>query len=198
MIANENDIRILVVDDSGFSRSIIIKELNGLGIKAEQIHQAVSGADALREIQETLFDLYILDIVMPEVDGITILKKIRMIQPNAKVVMCSGNSSDEIVKEVIKLGINAFVVKPIMSADLKKAVLRNLPSLSMSACSQDMKDQLIAKCHVCDSEMIEVSLMNTISFYCPHSCMQLGPIVHTLASQSELDKDYEAAKHKCP
>ena len=198
MIANENGIRILVVDDSGFSRNVIIKELNELGIKAEQIHQAVSGTDALRKIQERTFDIYILDIVMPEIDGITILKKIRMIQPSAKVVMCSGNSSDEIVKEVIELGINAFVVKPIMSAEFKKAVLRNVPSLSEAACSQDMKDQLLAKCHVCDSEMIEVSLMNTVSFYCPNNCMQLGPIVHALASQSELDKDYEAAKHKRP
>lgn len=185
MMAEASFPQVLVVDDSGFSRNSIARELDALGIDGEHIHHAPSGADAVQKIQSQTFHLFILDIVMPEIDGITLLKKVKASQPDAKVIMCSGNSSDEIVKEAINLGADGFIVKPIISAAFQCEVRR---------CLHGTCGGLVAKCHRCDSAMIAVNLVNTVSFFCPNGCMMIGPIVHALATQDELDKEYAAAK----
>ncbi|MDR3562129.1 MAG: response regulator [Negativicutes bacterium] len=184
--------RILIVDDSNFALNTITKELKAMGVEENQIEQVKSGADALRRIETQTFDLFILDIVMPEIDGIAVLKEAKRKQPHAKIIMCSGTSSDKIIKELIDLGINAFLVKPFQAGDFVKAVARNI-SIPNKNLEQDV---LIAKCHICDSEMIEVDLVNTISFYCPNSCMQVGPSFKVLVTQKDLDEDYESAKQK--
>lgn len=185
--------QILIVEDSGFSRAMMIRELNGLGIDNSQIQQAASGDEALQKMLLQQFDLFILDIVMAGIDGIAVLKEVKQKQPNAKVVMCSGSSSPELVKESIALGIDGFVVKPYKSEDFVRAVCGNLPD-SPAVCSP--VECLHVKCHVCDQKMIEVNSMNTVSFYCRKNCMQIGPVVYALASQQHFDEDYERARQK--
>ncbi|MDR3566068.1 MAG: response regulator [Negativicutes bacterium] len=184
--------QILIVDDSNFALNTIHNELTAMGIEESQIEQAKSGAAALRLIETRSYDLFILDIVMPGIDGIAVLKEVKRIQPGAKIIMCSGTSSEEIIRQLIGLGINAFLVKPFQAEDFVTAVFRNIsiPNKNIE------KDILRARCHVCDSEMIEVDLVNTISFYCSNQCMQIGPLVKVLITQEELDHDYESASHK--
>lgn len=184
------NIRVLIVDDSGFSRSLINKELNEIGIGNDQIKQSPSGADAISKIKSESFDLFILDIIMAGIDGIGVLKEVKQNQPNAKVIMCSGSNSDEIIKEVVELGIDAFLVKPYQSETFKTALCRTV-CIEMEECSNLTFWE--AKCHVCDSKMIEVNLINTVSFCCPNSCMTIGPLMNPLVSQSELDEDYKKA-----
>jgi two-component system chemotaxis response regulator CheY len=184
-------IQILIVDDSGFSRLLINKEIMEMGIENCLIQQSGSGADAFRKIKSQPFDLFILDIVMEGIDGIDVLKEVRKNQPTAKVIMCSGTHSDEIIKELIELGIDEFIVKPYKSEVFKKAVCRTL-GIQMECCNETV-DELKVKCHICDSKMIELSLTNTVSFFCPRNCMTIGPLVYALANQEELTRDYEIA-----
>lgn len=187
-------IQVLIVDDSGFSRSLLNKELNEMGIGNDQIEESPSGADALIKIKSKPFDLFILDIIMAGIDGIGVLREVRKSQPNAKVIMCSGSNSDEIINEVIELGIDAFLVKPYQSETFKKAVCRIAPT-GVKCCSS-ITDYWQATCHICDRKMIEVNLINTVQFYCPKRCMTIGPLMNPLVSQRELDEDYEKAKQK--
>lgn len=191
--SSSENIRVLIVDDSGFSRNLISKELNQIGIENEQIKQSPSGADAISKIKAEQFDLFILDIIMAGIDGIAVLKEVKQQQPNSKVIMCSGSNSDEIIKEVVGLGIDAFLVKPYQSETFKTALCRTL-----CIAGEDCKNRIFwqAKCHVCDSKMIEVNLINTVSFCCPNSCMTIGPLMNPLVSQSELDEDYQKALEK--
>jgi CheY-like chemotaxis protein len=189
----ENAAQILVVDDSSFSRGMVVTALKELDFAESQIHQADSGASALDKIRSQRVDLFVLDIIMSEIDGVAVLKEVKNTQPEAKVIMCSGSNSDDLIKELVALGIDAFIVKPFRADDFKKAVARVLPGLRQSALNAG---SLLVKCHTCDSAMIEVDLINTLSFYCPRGCMQIGPLVKALATQAEFDKDYERAKHK--
>lgn len=186
-------VQILIVDDSGFSRAMMVKELNGLGIDNSQIKQAGSGDEALTMLAEQPFDLFILDIVMTGIDGIAVLKAVKQKQPAAKIIMCSGSSSPELVKESILLGTDAFIVKPYKAVDFVRAVCSNLPE-SESVCGP--VECLHVKCHVCDRKMIEVNSLNTVSFFCPQNCMQIGPVVYALASQQIFDEDYAQAKRQ--
>ena len=183
--------QILIVDDSGFSRAMMVRELNGLGIDNSQIKQAGSGDEALTMLEEQSFDLFILDIVMTGIDGIAVLKAVKQKQPDARIIMCSGSSSPELVKESILLGTDAFVVKPYKTEDFIRAVCGTLPA-GQSVCAP--VECLHVKCHVCDRKMIEVNSLNTVSFFCPQNCMQIGPVVYALASQQHFDEDYVRAK----
>jgi two-component system, chemotaxis family, chemotaxis protein CheY len=182
--------QILIVDDSSFSRAMMVRELTGLGIDADQILQVGSGAEALAKMNEQTFDLFILDIVMTGIDGITVLKEAKQRQPSAKIVMCSGSSAPELVKESVSLGIDGFIVKPYKAEDFIRVVCGTIPGLSAKC---ETSAPLHVKCHVCDSKMIEVNSLNTVSFYCPAGCMQIGPVVYALASQQHFDEDYARA-----
>ena len=190
-ISTCGNLKVLIVDDSGFSRTLISRELNEIGIENEQIQQSPSGADAISKIKSQEFDLFILDIIMEGIDGIGVLKEVKQYQPTAKVIMCSGSNSDEIIKAVIELGIDAFLVKPYQSETFKKALCRTL-STELECC-KNITEHWNAKCHVCDCRMIEVNLINTMSFCCPNGCMTIGPLMNVLVSQSELDEDYKKA-----
>lgn len=192
-VINHNDVKILIVDDSGFSRSMISKELCYMGIENQQIWQACNGDEAIKEMQLRQFDLFILDIVMTGIDGVTVLKEVKKKQPNAKIVICSGCNSDDLIKGIVQLGIDAFIVKPYNTEIFKKVLCR---VLSMQLEGYNMNNEWIAKCHVCDRKMTEVDSIDMVSFYCSENCMKLGPLSNVLVTQAELDQDYEKAKEK--
>ena len=79
---------ILICDDAAFMRMMIkdILTKNGYNVVAE----AENGLKAVEKYQETKPDLVLMDITMPEMDGIQALKKIKSVDPNASVVMCSA------------------------------------------------------------------------------------------------------------
>lgn len=187
--------QVLIVDDSSFSRRMINKELNEIGISNEQIQQSGTGDDALSKIQGQQFDLFILDIIMVGIDGIAVLQEVKKKQPHAKVIMCSGSNSDEIITDLIDLGMDAFIVKPYESEVFKKAVCRTV-GMRVASCCSGNNDYWVAKCHKCDAKMIEMNLINTVSFFCPNKCMTIGPLMNVLVNQKELDEDYEQALKK--
>jgi two-component system, chemotaxis family, chemotaxis protein CheY len=95
-------------------------------LKENEIHEAHNGAEAIRKLQLHTFDLLMPDIVMDGIDGISVLKEAKRIQPDARVVMCSSFSESNTVKELIDLGINDFIVKPFSEEKLKETLLRNI------------------------------------------------------------------------
>lgn len=92
--------KILVVDDAAFMRMMIkdILTKNGFEVVAE----AADGAQALEKYKEFQPDLVTMDITMPEMDGITSLKEIKKINPNAKVIMCSAMGQQAMVIDAIQ------------------------------------------------------------------------------------------------
>ena len=103
------------------------RERTGLGVDAGQIQQAGSGAEALAKLAEQPLELIILDIVMTGIDGIAVLKEAKQRQPSAKIVMCSGSSAPELVKESVSLGIDGFIVKPYKAEDFSRVGSGTLP-----------------------------------------------------------------------
>ncbi|HHY81574.1 MAG TPA: response regulator [Clostridiales bacterium] len=102
--------RVLIVDDAAFMRMMIknILEKGGFEVAGE----AANGIEAIKLYQELKPDIVTMDITMPEMGGIEAVKAIRMIDPNARIVMCSAMGQQAMVMEAIQAGARDFIVKP--------------------------------------------------------------------------------------
>ncbi len=102
--------KVLVVDDSAFMRLMLKNILTKHGY--EIAGEAQNGEEAVQKYIKTKPDVVLLDIVMPEVDGLQALKEMKKMDPNAKVVVCSSMGQETIVVEAINAGAATFIVKP--------------------------------------------------------------------------------------
>ncbi|WP_423410037.1 response regulator [Heyndrickxia sp. MSNUG] len=116
--------RILVVDDAAFMRMMIkdILTKNGFEVVAE----AADGMQALEKYKELQPDLVTMDITMPEMDGISSLKEIKKVNPNAKVIMCSAMGQQAMVIDAIQAGAKDFIVKPFQADRVIEAISKAL------------------------------------------------------------------------
>ncbi len=114
---------LLVVDDAAFMRMRCSKLLTESGY---QVIEAENGVQAVQQYQAHHPDAVLLDITMPEMDGLTALREIRKIDPNAKVAMVTAMGQQSTVMEALKAGARDFVLKPFQSdrvlATVKKLV----------------------------------------------------------------------------
>ncbi len=111
---------VLICDDAAFMRMMIkdILSKNGYNIAGE----AENGAKAVEKYAEVKPDLVLMDITMPEMDGIQALKKIKEGDPGAKVIMCSAMGQQAMVIESIQAGARDFIVKPFQADRVLEAV----------------------------------------------------------------------------
>ena len=113
-------IKILVVDDAIFMRSMI-RDIFARGpfvIAGE----AENGVEAVRLYRQLRPDLTTMDIVMPQMDGITALREIIRFDPGAKVIMCSALGQETLIAESIEAGARDFIVKPFQPSRVLKVV----------------------------------------------------------------------------
>lgn len=102
--------KILTVDDAAFMRKVIKDTLSKAGYT--EIFEAEDGAMAVEKYNEIKPDLVLMDITMPNKDGIQALQEIKANNPAAKVVMCSAMGQEAMVVQAIQLGALDFIVKP--------------------------------------------------------------------------------------
>lgn len=102
--------KILTVDDAAFMRKVIKDTLSKAGYT--EIFEAEDGAMAVEKYNEIKPDLVLMDITMPNMDGLQALKKIKEADAGAKVVMCTAMGQESMVVDAIKSGARDFIVKP--------------------------------------------------------------------------------------
>lgn len=102
--------RVMIVDDAQFMRMIIrdILLMHGHEVVAE----VDDGEEAVQRYLEVKPDLVLMDILMPDMDGKEALKKLLVMDPEAKVVMCSSLGHQALITESMKIGAMGFIVKP--------------------------------------------------------------------------------------
>ena len=111
---------VLICDDAAFMRVMIKDILTKNGY--EVVGEAENGIKAVEKYTETKPDLVMMDITMPEMDGIQALKKIKEGDPGATSIMCSAMGQQAMVIESIQSGAKDFIVKPFQADRVLEAV----------------------------------------------------------------------------
>ncbi len=112
--------RVLITDDTAFMRMTLrnVLEKNGYEVVAE----AEDGFQAVEKYQQVKPDLVTMDITMPNMDGITAIKKIMASDPQAKIVVVSAMGQKALVIEALNSGAKDFIVKPFQPDRIVEAL----------------------------------------------------------------------------
>jgi two-component system response regulator PilR (NtrC family) len=114
--------RIMVVDDEENIREVLSNYLETLGY---EVLTASDGADALTKFEVGAFDLIISDLLMPNIDGLELLRKVREKDRDVVFLMVTGYPSIETAVEAIKKGAYDYITKPFHMEDVKIRIERS-------------------------------------------------------------------------
>ena len=117
-LANEN--KILIVDDDKNVRSFLERYLKQKGYS--QIQSVESGLDALKVMQEDNIKLVLLDIRLPDMNGVDVLRKIKSLNKNISVIMITAYPEEAIAKDALKEGACDYIIKPFDLTHLKSTL----------------------------------------------------------------------------
>ena len=113
---------LLAEDDKNFG--IVLKiELEEEGYTVGLVND---GVEAVLHFIEEPYDLVLIDIKMPKLDGISALKIIKKLKPAIPVIIFSGNTGFSYIEEMLKMGVIRYFLKPFEMEDLKECIKRNL------------------------------------------------------------------------
>ncbi|EGG42337.1 Signal transduction histidine kinase [Candidatus Nitrosarchaeum limnium SFB1] len=125
--------KILIVDDSPFTRAAIKKTLIGAKI-GSGFYEAGNGREAISQYITHKPNLVIMDIIMPDVDGVRATQAIRKYDPNAKIIVISAKENKETVDDAIRAGAKNYVLKPLepnlITMSVSKYLMENSNHLS--------------------------------------------------------------------
>ena len=111
---------VLIVDDAAFMRLNLKNIMNDTDL--EVVGEAENGKESIKKYKELKPDLVTMDITMPEMNGIEALKKIKEIDSEANVIVCSAMGQQKMVVQAVEAGAKDFVVKPFDENRIKNAL----------------------------------------------------------------------------
>ena len=123
--------KIMLVDDSRTIRNIqknVLKQLNHTDVV-----EAADGVEALARFNEQVPDLMFVDWNMPNMDGLTLVQKIRETNKTVPIIMCTTEAEKSRVLEAIKAGVNNYIVKPFTVESLSEKITQTLAKVGAAA-----------------------------------------------------------------
>ncbi|UAA37956.1 response regulator [Paraneptunicella aestuarii] len=117
-----NTVNALIVDDVESVRTYQKMLLVKLGF--DSVDTVCNGVQAKEQLQSKYYQVMLLDIKLPDTDGMSILRWVRENYPDIQVIMCTANSTEKNVREAISLGAKGFLAKPIMISNFLELLQR--------------------------------------------------------------------------
>jgi DNA-binding NtrC family response regulator len=115
--------QILVIDDDGQIQELLQMFLQNNGC---EVATASTGEKGLAKARKCNFDLVLLDIILPDFDGVSVLKNLKKISPSASVLMITGGNDIDIAESCLREGAVDYITKPFDFEYLRTTVLANL------------------------------------------------------------------------
>ncbi|MCM1387205.1 MAG: response regulator transcription factor [Bacillus sp. (in: Bacteria)] len=148
-----DNIRVMVVDDHVLMRQGI-KKLLEFDNKIEIVAEAGNGVECLEKIKVYFPDVILLDINMPEANGMEVLKRVREYENNIKIIILTGHDEIDYLVNAINLNVDGYLLKRVDISELKKAiyyVMDNkkyiqpelIPTLNYTLANRDLKKEKV-------------------------------------------------------
>ena len=115
---------LLIVDDSSSMRSVVKKIVDLSGVGVNQLLEAENGRRALEVLGDNWVDAVILDINMPEMNGMAFLRELNKIRPASNVIMITAYGEVESYIEAMNLGAFEYINKPVKIDELKRIIAK--------------------------------------------------------------------------
>lgn len=121
-----NEVSVMVVDDDSLITRIVTGALKAIGIA--KLYAMNDPRQALDFVAEGLrgVDLVICDLMMPEIDGLAVLKEVRKIKPDLPFMMLTADATSDSVKRAVELGVTGYMVKPFTINELQDKVRKTI------------------------------------------------------------------------
>jgi two-component system chemotaxis response regulator CheY len=123
--------KVLFVDDSWYMRAVVRDALEEYGY---EVICGSDGADALELYKGTMPHLVLMDMVLPDMDGLEAISQIRGVDPSARVMIVTGLTDEGVRRRATQAGVNGFVQKPFTASELLSAVSAEFTDEWAQAC----------------------------------------------------------------
>ncbi|MEZ4529302.1 MAG: response regulator [Desulfobacterales bacterium] len=186
----------LIVDDEKNIRLTLSQSLEPMGIPAET---AVNGEEALQKLGERQFTLVFLDLKMPGMDGMEVLRRIREDWPGIRVIVITAHGTIETAVEAMKLGAADFIQKPFAPKEIRELAAQVLDRESLDETGITDYRSLIelSKRHISDREFASATETVRKSIAAdpgqPEAYNLLGALLEIRGDAQEAQKFYRAA-----
>ncbi|MEW6667242.1 MAG: response regulator [Thermodesulfobacteriota bacterium] len=187
---------ILVIDDEKNIRLTMSNSLEPLGLP---VHTAVNGEEALQKLRQAPFGLVFLDLKMPGMDGMDVLRRIRDDWPKVRVVIITAHGTIESAVEAMKLGAVDFVQKPFSPAEIRDLASRVLEREALDEATADDCPLLVelTKRHITDRDFDSAAETARKAIAAdpgqPEAYNLLGALLEIKGNGLEAQKFYRAA-----
>jgi two-component system response regulator AtoC len=135
--------KLLIVDDEVSFSNLLRRELEDSG--SYTIELAFDGAEAINKVQNTLYDLVLLDIRLPRIEGTEVLKFLKEHTPTTPVIIITGNTDVSIAIQSMKLGAYDYIIKPYDIDELQSTIERALERKKLFIDNTLMRNELSRK-----------------------------------------------------
>ena len=117
-----NKIKVLMIDDN-VQLIEAVKEYFKSSKQIEIIEEAYDGLEGFKKLEKSICDVVILDLIMPNKDGLYVLEQMKKNNINKKVIVATSYNTQEVIREVSDYGVNYYILKPFDFTDLEKRIL---------------------------------------------------------------------------
>jgi len=114
-----SEVKVLIVDDEEHTR---LGYAEVLRLEGYNVDAAENGREAFLMLQEKDFDVVVTDLRMPEIDGMSLIERIRQIKKDQKIIIITAFGTFKSYKQAKDAGVTMFLNKPVRAKDLKEAV----------------------------------------------------------------------------
>jgi len=124
--------RLLIAEDED-TLSYFLRQSLEDSTPSFRVEVVGGGDEALKRVVADQFDLMIVDLRLPDMDGLSLIKAVRQFDPFMKVIVMTAYGSPETEKEIRKLGIHGFVTKPFVVEEMKRMITRVVTDATVCA-----------------------------------------------------------------
>jgi DNA-binding response OmpR family regulator len=190
------DKTVLIVDDE---KNILLTLSQSLEVLQLETDTATNGEEALAKLKEKEFGLILLDLRMPGMDGMEVLRQVREIRPDIRIIMITAYGTIELAVEAMKLGAVDFIQKPFSPEEIRELVSRVMDREKLDeqkvadyGSSIELAKRSIGNRHL-DAAIEHVRKAIFLDPTRPEAFNLLGALTEIRGDRIEAQKNYRAA-----